>query len=153
MAKGKSRKEPKANLQDFGKLPRIVHDPASEDHKTIVWQVSRIDHDGKWGWKGLCQNLFWEDIFPKLKDFESMTWHEIIAATKKSRGNLHHSIPKTSLHKDARDRLEQLNQDDIDKLFSLRLQGAHRIFGIKDGRVLKLLWFDPNHEVCPCKKK
>lgn len=153
MAKTKVKKEPKAILSEHSKDPRTSQNPGSEDNKTVVWQISRLDPDGKWGWRGLCQNQFWNDILPKLKDFESMTWNEIHAATKKNRGNLHHSIPKTSLNKEAQERLEHLNQDDIDKLFSLRLQGAHRVFGIKDGRVLKLLWFDPGHEVCPCTKK
>jgi hypothetical protein len=153
MSKIKPKKEPKANLAEHGKIPKTTLDPASEDHKTVVWQIGRIDHDGKWGWQGLCKNRLWNDIIPKLKDFETMTWHEIHAATKKNKGNLHHFIPKTSLNKAAQERLRELNQDDIDKLFSLRLQGAHRIFGIKDGRVLKILWFDPDHEVCPCSKK
>jgi len=42
-------------------------------------------------------------------------------------------------------RLDELTDD----LFSLRLEGDMRIWGIRLGRVLQLVWYDPRHEVYP----
>jgi hypothetical protein len=57
------------------------------------------------------------------------------------------------LCKTARDRLEDLRLEDIDELVSLRLGGAERVWGIRDGNVMLLLWWDPEHAVCPSLKK
>lgn len=76
-----------------------------------------------------------------------MTWAEILAATGgRTCGNNSHLVPLSDLKKEAVDRLRELQQDDIDELFSLRLSGKERIYGIPDGRVLQILWFCPNHE-------
>jgi len=77
-----------------------------------------------------------------------MTWAEISKDKKK-----YHPIRVDKLATEARKRLEELRQDDVDVLWSLRVQGKPRIWGIREGRVLKLLWWDPNHEVCPSKLK
>jgi len=75
-----------------------------------------------------------------------MTWKDIICHGS-------HQCSKHRMSKDARDRLKEIRQDDIDELFSLRLTGKRRVWGIKVGRVLNFLWFDPKHLVCPSPKK
>ncbi|RKZ46349.1 MAG: hypothetical protein DRR00_24365, partial [Candidatus Parabeggiatoa sp. nov. 3] len=50
-------------------------------------------------------------------------------------------------------RLAEIHQDDIDELFSLRLSGKERLWGILDNHILKILWWDANHDVWPSKKK
>jgi hypothetical protein len=88
-----------------------------------------------------------------MQNFETMTWHEILKASGgRSNGNNNHEIPISDLCSDARKRLEELNLDDTDSIFSLRLAGKQRIFGIKEKRVLKIIWFDPDHSVCPSNK-
>lgn len=44
-------------------------------------------------------------------------------------------------------------QDRVSDLFSLHIDGKTRIYGIRDGRALKLLWYDPDHTVYPMTKK
>lgn len=39
--------------------------------------------------------------------------------------------------------------DDQDALVSLGLTGRERIWGFIANGVMNLLWWDPNHEVCP----
>ncbi len=53
----------------------------------------------------------------------------------------------------AQKRLIDISKDDCDELFSLRIMVRQRIRGIKDGNILWLLWWDPEHEVCPSHKK
>jgi hypothetical protein len=54
---------------------------------------------------------------------------------------------------DARKRLEQLRLDDTDELFSLRLNGQERLWGIRSNDIFSLLWWDPKHEICPAPLK
>lgn len=75
-----------------------------------------------------------------------MTWAEISqVAGDRRRGNNHHHIGVEDLTREAQKRLSEINQDDVDGIFSFRLAGRKRIYGIREGRVLKLLWYDPFH--------
>lgn len=76
-----------------------------------------------------------------------MTWGEIEGA------NSHliqiSDCPNPRVQK----RLNELRLDDYNELFSLRLSAKERVFGVLFGNVLKLLWYDPEHQVWPSPKK
>ena len=83
-----------------------------------------------------------------------MTWQEIEQQSGgRSKGTNSHPIPVDQLTKEARDRLLELQIDDVDELFSLRLEGKVRVFGVRSGHVMQLLWFDFEHSICESKKK
>lgn len=139
-------KKPRSKLiPHIGKSPRHQKQPQSSDSETIVWHVNTIDKEGEWGWKKLEVGTFWDVIFEAIKHFETMTWSVI-------KGSQNHTINVADICKEAQKRLRDIQLDDIDELFSLRISGAKRIFGIRDGRVFKVLWWDPNHTVCPTKR-
>lgn len=75
-----------------------------------------------------------------------MTWSGVM-------GNGSHPVPLDNLTTEAVRRLEEIGQADVDELFSLRLSGKERIWGIRDRHILKVLWWDPDHLVCPSIKK
>ena len=50
-------------------------------------------------------------------------------------------------------RLREIGQHDVDRLISLRVSSRERIFGILDKAVLRLLWWDPEHQVYPSPQK
>ena len=81
-----------------------------------------------------------------LRPFESKTWAEI-------EGQRDHAISCDSIMPTAQDRLRAINQDDISDLFSLHLNGKIRIWGIRDGATFRLLWWDPDHQICPSVKR
>ena len=143
------RKRPKAaTLPPHRKHPRTAPgaDPALHDRETIVWAFGIVDLEGPWGWRTEAGRVWWSEILPKLQDFESMTWEEIMrAAGGRTRGNNSHFVSVESLTRQARDRLTEIRQEDVSELFSLRLTATARIYGIRDRRALKLLWYDPNH--------
>lgn len=97
------------------------------------------------GWHLIDGKLLLE-IRDKLRNFESMTWGEIM-------GRESHLVPTKSLCKKAIERLAELNLDELEELFSLRLSGRERVWGVLEHNVLTLLWWDPDHEVCPSLKK
>jgi len=98
------------------------------------------------GWHSVGVTKF-HDIRDKLANFETMTWSKIL------RGSQNHAILRVDLCQDAQKRLRALKLDDIDSLISLRLSGTERIFGILERGVLRVLWWDPEHRICPSPKR
>lgn len=99
------------------------------------------------------KTYFIKKIYPKLKEYEKNTWDEIEKMTYgRENKTKNHYIAVSSLAKQAQSRLKELQIDDIDSLFSLRLEGKLRIFGIREFNYLNILWVDSEHEVCPIQK-
>lgn len=113
-----------------------------------AWQVSLMEMMTPYGWRDIRPEKL-REVREKLKDFESMTWHEILTASR----HRNHPVSIDQLCKEARDRLEEIGQADIEELVSLRLSGPERVWGIRAENVLKILWWDPSHAVCPSLKK
>lgn len=98
------------------------------------------------------RNFFVDKIYPKLKEFENKNWYEIEQELFFGMGRnktKHHSIKISDLSSAAQKRLTKLRITDVDSIFSLRLEGKLRIFGIRKFNYLQILWVDRNHEVCP----
>lgn len=81
-------------------------------------------------------------MLERLSSFETMTWAEIWKSGS-------HPIDLWRLCKDAQDRLTELKHDDQDSLISLRCGGKPRVWGIREHHIFHVLWWDPEHEVCP----
>lgn len=100
--------------------------------------------------KSIQENIFWSEILPKLKELEKINWFELEKQQFGSKGKTkHHFIEVSKIIPEAKKRLEQLKLDDHDELFSIRLSGAFRIWGIRQFGYLQILWFDQGHEICP----
>jgi len=119
----------------------------SNDLDKPVWKLSLLDWDGPWGWRDIKANQ-WQQILQKLGYFETRTWADI-----KSDGNNHAVFIQNCPNPETLKRLTEIHLDDIEELFSLRLSGKERIWGILDNHIFKILWWDPNHEVWPSTKK
>lgn len=139
-------KNPKAKQQpDTSKTPRKVGFDENPNHLRPAWRVGHLEMCDPFGWHEINAELLAE-IRQKLRDFESMKWSEIL-------GRNNHLVDRSDLCKEARDRLEALGLDDLDQLLSLRLTGAGRVWGMLEHNVVTLLWWDPEHKVCPSYKK
>jgi hypothetical protein len=149
-SKKKPRKSQKNEPGD--RQVRVKNSGESNRGKNPAWRIGNMDLSTEfpWSFAKIGREQWWEDIYPKLDSYESMTWQEILSATGgRSHGNNSHNIPISELIKEARDRLAEINLDDVDELFSLRLEGKIRIWGMLDNDALKILWYDPKHEICP----
>lgn len=141
-------KKPRSLKQPISiKKARRTEEPERTERERIVWRIGLLDRCGKWGWSEIENVVLWDKILKKMKDFESMTWAEI------KKGGQNHSVPKFKLCPDAQRWLHDKGLDDVDGLFGLRLSGKKRVYGIRNGRVLDVIWWDPNHTVCPARKK
>ncbi len=150
MAKNKQTKIP--SKTNSSKKTVQLNNPDNYDKLYASWRFSKINLGCKWC---LSQNDWkhWElYVLPKLRDFEKMTWSEIKSIPKATGGTKHHNIEITRLTKEAQSEMQNCNLI-YDEIFSLRLTGVQRIFGILEKGVLDIVWFDDKHEICPSHKK
>ena len=138
----KSSSTPSQDKKVKDSSPRSTND----DHPS--WRFTKLELVDPFGWHTIDTALL-HFIRGKLQDFESMTWNQILVVGKK----FNHSVKVSEIERSAMERLRSLRLDDIEELISLRVTGAKRIWGIRQGGALLLLWWDPNHQVCPSKLK
>lgn len=125
------------------KTPRIQTQVLREDKP--VWAFGQIDFNGPFCPKCLDKDSLLE-VVDRLRNFELSTWPDI------ERGGSH-SIEVWKLQKVARDRLTEIQLDDIDRLYSMRVTGRGRVWGVKFNNTISLLWWDPEHRVYPVEKR
>jgi len=144
----------------LGALPeekqiKLGGDPESLDKQTIGWQFHRMDSNCERWPLGLATPApIWRSVLLKLISFEGLTWASIKEASGgRTHGTNHHSLKISELNIAARRRIGELHLEQYDKVFSLRLTNTVRLYGIRDGRIMRLLWYDPHHGtyngVCP----
>jgi len=138
-----SHRKPKQVFNpQIAKIPRT--DPSiSTAKQTVHWSFAIFD------------NMLWhddvskEEVFVKVADhmkaYEGRTWAEIETQNAKH----DHPVPVKNLTAKAQARLQALKQDDVEKLWRFRFSNLQRIWGIRDGRLFKVIWWDPEHKICP----
>lgn len=146
---GKNKRAAVEREPKGGKRPAAAPDQDRRRPGCFAWSFSRIDVDGRWSWHNLTRPEA-REVYGQLAGMEQRTWLE--AAGTGSAGTCK-AIPITSLCRDAQDRLVELQIDDQDVIWEIRLGGQPRVWGIRAGDLFCLLWWDPDHEVCPSKKK
>ena len=99
--------------------------------------------DGPFGWDTATQDELLE-VMNYLRTIERSKLSEIFG--ERNRGN--HQARTDQLSSCAQERLTTLRLDP-DRLVSLRLASAKRIWAIRQESVLSLLWWDPHHLVWP----
>lgn len=120
--------------------------PGNPRARHPLWAFRIVDLGGPWCWTVLGGTLLGE-VLARFRDYESMTWEQIDGPTGS------HGVEPWKLSQQAQVRLAAIRQDDAGELFSLRITGRRRVWGILDEHVLRILWWDPEHQVCPSPKR
>lgn len=144
------KKKPKAKFRiktEKESRKASQHSPEAVLYRKPSWRFGMLDLNGPWGWLNIKLKDLLVEIVDKLKNFESMTWGEI-ERNKKS-----HLISLDKIAKKAQERLRERELDDLEELYSLRLSGKERIWGKRENEAFYIIWWDPNHSVCPAQKK
>lgn len=151
MAK-RNKKISQAEKASSRKIPKSIEEPQSFMRNFPVWSFKRLD-DGYSKW-GLAQSGdLMNNVVLKLKSIEGMTWQDIISASGgRSHGTNNHYEDVSDLIPEAQERWNALHYDDYDKIFSLRLTGTHRLYGILEEGIFYIVWLDQNHEIYPLEK-
>lgn len=130
--------------------PEPKKKPASENlidaGHPLAWRFSGCDRGGPFCWTNIETADKFKGIVEKLHEFETKPWTEILRSGS-------HLVKLHRLEKAARDRLVEIQRDDIDDLMSFRITGENRVWCIRTGHIMRVLWWDPKHEVCPSLKK
>ncbi len=112
-----------------------------------AWRISLLEMIDPFGWHVISSDIA-HQVRMRLSNFESLTWKQILYQG----GYRNHFIGTNRICKQAKDRLAALHQDDIDSVMSLGITQTGRVFGIMEHNVLKILWWDPDHLICPVEK-
>lgn len=108
-----------------------------------AWRIGSLEMCDPFGWHEIDTETL-TVIRDRLRNFESMNLIDFFGPKKKS-----HMVPVDQLCKEARDRLTELHLDDLEELASLRVMWSKRVWAQLEHNVFILLWWDPNHRVCP----
>jgi hypothetical protein len=129
--------------------PKITEKPDNIACENPSWAFCRCDAGGTWAIiQGRLHTVFWDKLYPRLQAFEMVTWADI-------EGNGSHFVNVLSLNKCAQDRLKELKIFE-DEIFSLRIDGTKRLYGLRPKGALVLLWYDDNHgdnDTCVCRSE
>jgi hypothetical protein len=152
------RKQPRSAIAATGGKRPVTVEPATSEKRPFVgapslkdsaellsWRFAIADPDGPWAWAN-CQPDDLVDILAKLGAREQSKWAQL-------HRKHNHSVTIDQLSPAAQRRLREINQDDAAELYTMRLTGERRVWGILHGSCMYLLWWDPRHEVCPSPKK
>lgn len=134
-AKVKPKKQPKR---------AVIGQPTSGD-PTIIWGFSYVDLDGPWGWSKINPKVL-EHVLEFMHNLEALHPNEVF-------GPRHKRVELASLCSAANKRLTEIELDDLDCLWELRVSGLERIWGHRNAHVFYPIWWDPLHEVCPSPKR
>lgn len=144
---GKTFKAPgKASSPTNSKQPSVGRTLEHVAAQQFKWSFNQVDWGGPYCWAAVPAEKLLRDVIPRLQEFEKKKWGEIHETGS-------HDIEVENIIRPAQVRLQTLYNDQYDSVYSLRLQGRERIFGLKDGPILRILWWDPEHAVCPSHKK
>lgn len=128
------------------KIPRQQEKPESIYNQRPSWLLKHVDlENGPFPWAEMQLHQL-RGLIGRLSAFEKMTWLEI----EKQKSS--HSMSQDRICKEARDRLEQLELAG-ENLYQLHIAGAARVWGLRFGAAVALLWWDPEHKVYPVEKK
>lgn len=135
-------------IPDPEKAPRWAYDPALDWRKQpVLWSFAIFDD---YDWRDADRNADWcvlVESLTQLKACEGRTWAEIESNRWRD-----HPVEVSALIADARKRLADVFPD-ADELWRLRLSGTMRVWGIRERRIFRVLWWDPHHVVCPSELK
>lgn len=105
------------------------------------------DWDGEWG-LGNFMSHHGKAVFEKLREWEKLSTGELFNMP----GNK--PIPVHKIVTRAQTRIKDLRREEhADNLWELRLTGTQRFWGFRYGCLFYVLWWDPDHLVCPSKLK
>jgi len=127
------------------KVPHIAEDVDGLRSLNFKWCADEryIDYDDReWGWKKVKIKEFFQKLLPRLQDYETMTWNEIL------RRDHCHDMEVGRLCRKAQQRLLETRRD-IDTLHQLDMERPCRLWGYRDRQILYLIWHDPKHTVYP----
>lgn len=139
-----------SNNRDNSKKITSVDANLSADKQTLVWSFDKTDRNDHFRFCCDRDDMQHDQLLSHIMEYSKRTWASIKLDTHdKGNKSKHHFLDYDELSACAKARVAAMHiEDDI---YSLALTNKLRIIGIRDGRVFRAIWFDPEHEFCPSK--
>lgn len=145
-SKGKKKKPKQATYQT--PIPESKHPrwfgPTTFEGGHLSWRFCAADTGGRWSWSSVSKEWL-TDIVGRLAAFEKMGQGEI--------KNVRSIVSVVNVVSEAKQRLRDLERDDIDTLYGWRVGAKERVWCAQYGGMMSVLWWDSEHEVYPVPKK
>jgi len=136
-----ARKQPRVRFEPKPvKRPRIG-EPSFHEGLPLAWKFSQADRGGPWPWSAISPESR-HALVDRMSNWETMTQTDL-------RQGGSHPVPVSGLCREAQLRLAEIEQDDLDEMMSFRLSNRERLWCIRDRNLMRVLWWDPAHEVWP----
>jgi hypothetical protein len=145
--KGKKKKQKQAAYSPPPapeKRPNWLGEPTFEG-RHLSWRFSSADVGGPWPWPDTSSDQL-KTIVGRLANFEKMGYRGGIK-------NVWSIVSVVSLAQSAKQRLRDLERDDIESLHAWHMGAKERLWCAEYNGVMCVLWWDPKHEVYPVPKK
>lgn len=130
------------------KQPKTAAPVADPNKQTPQWCFASFQGTPWLDGDGRGDTDIFTTVCKSMKSFSTRTWNEI----EHDRPDHDHMVRPDKIIREARDELERLQFGGLE-LWRFRFSGERRIWGVRDGRLLRVLWWDPHHQICPAKKK
>jgi len=131
------------------RIPRVSEDAEAWKASRPTWSFAHLDLVAPvGGWMHIRFDQL-DELKGRFRNWETMTWNEILSAGRKQ----NHPIDVSKCIPAARARLRVLGLDDREQLMSLSVNSTARVIGIRDGTVFRIVWWDPDHQICPSQLK
>ncbi len=141
MPKRNSKRAKNKESPTVAKRPRTEQAPQPE-LQTVRYSFMRFDPH-RW-YNSQYKLSPFQEIAKCLKDYEHKTWRQVRANFKRD-----HPIDPDRICTEAKHRLVGLKVEEMDELWSFRIDAKRRVWGARFGRTFFVLWWDPQHQVYP----
>lgn len=140
-----AKKQAKNAIEPKAKKHPPDREPKSFDGTYVQWSFKYFDNH-EW-FDGNHKTVPFTKIGNHMTSYERMTWAQI------RRQKRDHAIEPDCIIPEAWKRLIALELNDYDELWRFRFGSEPRIWGLKIKSVFYVLWWDPQHKICPSPKK
>lgn len=156
MAKNRGNRHPKVDVKvtdqrqprsvlriDESRNP-IEAEKANYFHLKASWRIKKIQMVEPYSFHRLTTDEL-NRLRERLANFETMTWNDIFITAKKH----NHSIPVHKLRCEHAKRWMRNNMPDQLELWTLKVTGPERIWGIFSEGAYQIVFWDPEHRIYP----
>ena len=139
MARAKRRRKPKARSKR-----KVTQRSPTSLSQGIRWSFEHLRFDGPFGWKSIDPDDL-TNVIGRLSSWSREGWTRLT-----NQGDNHFVDTETISYAAKRDLSVK---GPPEQLLSLRIDGRKRAFGFREHDIVHLLWWDPEHEICPSPKR
>lgn len=139
-----SRRQPQASVNVKGAKQPVEGAKVDYYHLKACWRIKRLQIVEPYGFHVVSGEEI-GNLRGRLSSFETMTWNEIFLLGKKQ----NHSIPVPELGCPRARKWMRENLPDQPELWTIRIGGAERIWGIFSEGAYQVIFWDPKHLIYP----